>query len=119
MADPARSAGWAAYRAARQLDGLPPPAHHHGNQRHGRWSAEGIATARLIRQAARMLRQGLWDVPLPGLPPPPAGWGGAMAANDTRPLSFLLAVARGADLADAARAGRKEARPLVGRWAER
>ena len=74
-----RPSGWAGYLVARNLTVVarPPRSVRHGNWRHGRRSAEGIASRRRTRACIRVL-QGKWRY-LPAIrallqPPQPLGW---------------------------------------------
>ena len=51
-----RPGGWAGYLLARNLLARAPPPIRHGNWRHGRRSAEGIAQRRHFRACMRALR---------------------------------------------------------------
>jgi hypothetical protein len=58
--------GWRAFREFRESP-APMFRRQHGNRKHGRYSKQGIADMRVLRLCVRMLRAGLWNMPVPGL----------------------------------------------------
>ena len=67
---PNRPCGWAGFVALRRPATIPPK--RHGNWRHGRYAADGIAAWREARMVLRHFRRGL------AMPPRPVtlGWQG-------------------------------------------
>jgi hypothetical protein len=76
--------GWGAFRVFQQT---PPPIseRRHGNFRHGHYSKRGIEGMREVRLLGRIIRHGLWHLPLPGAPRrTPPGWSVYRAARKSR-----------------------------------
>jgi hypothetical protein len=83
-----------AWAVSRFLDAAPPVSalgdapifeRQHGNFRHGHYSKRGIEGMREVRLLARILRHGLWHIPLPGAPRrTPLGWSAYRAAGGSR-----------------------------------
>jgi hypothetical protein len=89
---PNRPTGWRAFRQFRQR-AARMFHRQHGNLKHGRYSKRGIAGMRMVRLCARMLRAGLWNLPVPGLTRSvPLGWVAYRAARSDRPDSLSGAV---------------------------
>jgi hypothetical protein len=66
--------GWYAFREFRESP-APMFRRQHGNRKHGRYSKQGIADMRVLRLCVRMLRAGLWNVPVSGITRrTPPGW---------------------------------------------
>jgi hypothetical protein len=54
---------WAAFRAFRQTP-APMFKRRHGNFRHGHYSKRGLEGMREVRLFGRIIRHGLWHLPL-------------------------------------------------------